>query len=49
VVLLPEIEALWVRGPAAKRGALIGGLAGVVVGSAMGLFVGEVICDNPDC
>ena len=49
VVLLPEIEALWVRGPAAKQGALIGALTGVVVGGAMGLFVGEVICDTPDC
>jgi hypothetical protein len=49
VVLLPEVEALWVRGSGAKQGALIGALAGVVVGGAMGLFVGEVICDNPDC
>lgn len=49
VVLLPEVEALWVRGRAAKQGALIGTLAGVIVGAAMGLYVGEVICDGPDC
>ena len=49
VVPLPSVEALWVRGTAAKQGALLGILAGVVVGGAMGLFVGEVICDGPDC
>ena len=49
VVPLPAVEAVWVRGRAAKQGTLLGILAGAVVGAAMGLFVGEVICDGPDC
>jgi hypothetical protein len=49
VVPLPSVQALWVRGTAAKQGALLGVVAGALVGAAMGLFVGEVICDGPDC
>jgi hypothetical protein len=49
VVMLPELDALWVRGRATKRGALLGMLVGVVIGSAAGLYVGEVICDDSDC
>jgi hypothetical protein len=49
VVLLPEVDGIWVRGQATKRGALLGTLVGVVVGGAVGLYVGEVICDDSDC
>jgi hypothetical protein len=49
VVPLPEVDAIWVRGRATKRGAVLGMLVGVVVGSAAGLYVGEVICDDSDC
>jgi hypothetical protein len=43
VVLLPEVDAIGVRGRATKRAAVLGTLIGVVVGSAAGLYVGEVI------
>lgn len=46
---LAEIDRLWVRGRATKQGAIIGGITGVVAGVGLGLFIGEVICNNEDC
>jgi hypothetical protein len=44
-----EIDRLWVRGRATKQGAIIGGITGLLAGIGMGLFIGEVICNNEDC
>jgi hypothetical protein len=38
-----RVDDLGVRGRATKRAAVLGTLIGVVVGSAAGLYVGEVI------
>ena len=46
---LADIDGLWVRGGATKTGALVGALAGAAIGGAFGLFIGEVVCNNPDC
>ena len=48
-IAVAEVERLWVHGHAARTGAFVGVLTGVVLGAAAGLFIGEVICDNPDC
>ena len=48
-VELVDIDRLWVRGRATRTGAVVGALAGTVVGAAFGLFIGEVICNGPDC
>jgi hypothetical protein len=44
-----DVQRLWARGHAAGTGALVGLGVGTVLGAATGWFVGEVICDNPDC
>jgi hypothetical protein len=49
---LGDLERLWVRGRATQRGALIGSIAGVVVGIAGGLAISGVACnpvDGGDC
>ena len=46
---LTDIERLWSRQRATKTGAIVGGIAGLVLGAAYGLFIGEVICNNEDC
>jgi hypothetical protein len=48
-ILLRDVERLWVRGRSTRTGALVGLGLGTVLGAAAGWFVGEVICDNPDC
>jgi hypothetical protein len=44
-----DIDSLWVRGRATKTGALVGGLVGALAGVGAGLFISQVICNNPDC
>ncbi len=46
---LADIEGLWVGGRATKTGAVVGALAGAVIGAPSGLFIGEVVCNDPDC
>ena len=48
-ISLQDVDRLWVRGRATETGALVGFGVGTVLGAAAGLFVGEVICDDPDC
>ena len=48
-VPIDRLEALWVRKRATRKGALIGAITGGAVGIGFGLFIGEVLCNNPDC
>ncbi len=48
-VPLAEIERLWTRQRATKTVAIVGGIAGLALGAAAGLVIGEVICNNEDC
>lgn len=41
-----SLDSLWVRGTSAKRGAIIGGIAGVSAGVAFGVFANEVGCKD---
>lgn len=44
-----EIERLWVQGRATKRGAAIGGIAGLFGGLVYGFLIGEIACAETDC
>ena len=47
-----DLERLWIRGRATRKGALIGSVAGVVLGIMGGLLIGGVACepiDGGDC
>jgi hypothetical protein len=51
-VRLPDIDQLWVRGRATRRGAILGAGAGVVLGVVGGLLIGSIACepvDGGDC
>lgn len=48
-VPVDRLEALWVGKRATGKGALIGAITGGVLGIGFGLFIGEVLCDDPDC
>lgn len=48
-VPLDAIEGVWARGNAVGRGALIGGVAGVVLGATYGLLIGEIACAETSC
>lgn len=48
-VSLDAIDAVWSRGRAVGRGALIGGLVGFALGAAYGLLIGEVACAETSC
>ena len=48
-VPVDRIEALWVRRPATGRGALLGAMAGTVIGGGLGVIAGEVLCGDEGC
>lgn len=48
-VPVDRIEALWVRRRATGRGALLGAMAGTVIGGGLGVLAGEVLCDDGGC
>jgi len=51
-IRLPDIERLWVRGRATRKGAFIGAGVGVLVGIVGGLLISSVACepiDGGDC
>ena len=48
-VALVDVEALWVRGTAAKTGALVGGIAGGVGTSLFFMWIVDALCETDDC
>ena len=45
---LDDVERLWVRGRATRKGALIGSIAGVVLGIVWGVAISEIACGPVD-
>ena len=48
-VALGDVDALWVRGTAARTGALIGGIAGGVGTGLFFAWIVDALCDTDDC
>ena len=46
---LGEIDRLWTRGRSAAKGALIGGVAGLVIGATYGALISGVTCAESSC
>ncbi len=46
---LGEISLLWTRGRSTGKGALIGGIAGLVIGAVYGAAISEVTCAESAC
>jgi hypothetical protein len=46
---LGEIDRLWTRGRSTGKGALIGGVAGLVIGATYGALISEVTCAESSC
>ena len=46
---LGEIDRLWTRGRSTAKGALIGGVAGLVIGAIYGALISEVTCAESSC
>jgi hypothetical protein len=46
---LGEIDRLWTRGRSTAKGALIGGVAGLVIGATYGALISEVTCAESSC
>jgi hypothetical protein len=44
-----EIDRLWTRGRSTAKGALIGGVAGLVIGATYGALISEVTCAESSC
>ncbi len=46
---LDEIDRLWTQGRSTAKGALIGGVAGLVIGATYGALISEVTCAESSC
>lgn len=46
---LGEIDRLWTRGRSTAKGALIGGVAGLVIGATYGALISGVTCAESSC
>ncbi len=46
---LAEIDRLWTRGRSTAKGALIGGVAGLVIGATYGALLSGVTCAESSC
>ncbi len=46
---LGEIDRLWTRGRSTAKGAIIGGVAGLVIGATYGALISEVTCAESSC
>jgi hypothetical protein len=46
---LGEIDQLWTQGRSTAKGALIGGVAGLVIGAVYGALISEVTCAESSC
>ncbi len=48
-ILLADVRRVWVREPAPKRGAVIGGAVAGALGVAVGYVLAYGLCDAADC
>ena len=46
---LGEIDRLWTRGRSTAKGALIGGVGGLVIGAIYGALISDVTCAESSC
>lgn len=48
-IALDAVDALWVRGTAAKTGAIVGGIMGGVATGAFSAWIVSALCETDDC